>query len=41
MIEAYKEGLKELRAGDVFLQQKNLMKQKFYFHNQNMHQNLL
>ena len=34
MIEAYQEGLKNLEAGDVFLQQKNLMKQKFYFHNQ-------
>jgi outer membrane protein assembly factor BamD len=41
MIEAYQEGLKNLEAGDVFLQQKNLMKQKFYFHNQNGHQNLL
>ena len=26
--------MKELEAGDVLLQQKNLMKQKFYFHNQ-------
>ena len=40
MIEAYKEGLKELKAGDVLLQQRNLMKQKFYFLNQNMRQNL-
>ena len=36
VLEAYKEGIKALnRKGDVFLQQKNLMKLKYYFHNQN------
>jgi outer membrane protein assembly factor BamD len=34
VIEAYKEGIKALENGDVFLLQKNLMKLKFYFHNQ-------
>ena len=31
VLEAYQEGKKELERGDVILQQKNLMKQKFYF----------
>jgi outer membrane protein assembly factor BamD len=34
VIEAYKEGLKNLKMVMFCMQQKNLMKQKFYFHNQ-------
>ena len=34
MIEAYNEGLKEFNKGDVFLQQKNLMRLNFYILNQ-------
>ena len=30
MTEAYNEGLKELKKGDIFLQQKNLTKLNFY-----------
>ena len=33
MIEAYNEGLNSLKAGDVLLQQKSLMKLRFYIHN--------
>ena len=33
MIEAYNEGLEELKAGDVLFAAKNLMKQKFFFLN--------
>ena len=35
MIEAYKEGLKALETGDVFLRQKNLMKQNSFIPNLN------
>jgi outer membrane protein assembly factor BamD len=31
VLEAYKEGIKIFRKGDVYLLQKNLMKLKFYF----------
>ena len=39
MIEAYKEGIKALKENDVLHAAKNLMKQKYYFHNQYGHQN--
>ena len=33
VLEAYQEGKDYLEAGDVYMLQKNLMKQNFYFHN--------
>ena len=41
VLEAYEEGLKSLKDGDVIFASKNLMKQKLCFHNQNGHLNLL
>ena len=34
VIEAYEEGMKSLKEGDVLFAAKNLMRQKFYFHSQ-------
>ena len=41
MSEAYNDGLKALEDGDVLFAAKNLMKQKFYTLNQNLHPKLL
>ena len=41
VLEAYEEGLKSLKQGDVILLQKNLMKLKLYFLNLNGHPNRL
>ena len=35
VLEAYEEGMKALNSNDVLFAAKNLMKLKFYFHNQN------
>ena len=37
MIEAYEQGMSHLRVAMYYLQQKNLMKLKYYTHNQYGH----
>ena len=37
VLEAYEEGKKQLESGDVLFAAKNLMRQKYYFHNQYGH----
>ena len=41
VLEAYKEGLEALNAGDVLFAAKKLMRLKFYSHNLLGHQSLL